>query len=190
MRSVADVSDQRGADEPTDVPDRIDERDARGGAYSADSRRRESPEWTEHRGEPEHRQRQRAERRGEPVKRAAQRERRAAAHRRKGDVPPALTGAIRMAGGDNHADGAEHVRDRAQQPHLEVGASRFRFDDLRQPETHSVQRDRNREVHDREQPHAPAFHRSGGRARLGRACHGVLGQPSEKRFPLFATEPR
>src|SRR5207245_3424694 len=76
VRSVADVSDQRGADEPTDVPDRIDERDARGGAYSADSRRRESPEWTEHRGEPEHRQRQRGERRREPVKRAAHRKRR------------------------------------------------------------------------------------------------------------------
>jgi len=107
-----------------------------------------------------------------------------------GDVPSSFARAIRMAAGENHPHGAEHVRDRAQQPHLEVGASRLGLDDLGQPETHSVQRHRNREVHDREQPHSHAFQRGGGRARLSRACHGVLGQLSEKRFPLCAGEPR
>ena len=72
---------------------------------------------------------------------------------------------------------------------LEIVQRAEAFDDLRQPETHSVQRHRNREVHDREQPHAPAFERGGGRASFGRASYGVLGQLAEKRFSLFARGP-
>ena len=66
------------------------------------------------------------------------------------------------------------VRNRAEQADREIAAARRGLHDLRQPEAHRVERDRNREVHDRQQPHAPA--RRGVANRRGRptACRRRL----------------
>jgi hypothetical protein len=75
---------------------------------------------------------------------------------------------------DHHPAGADHIRNRREHSDLEIRAVRRGPDDLRQPESERVKGDRNREVHDREQPDAPARKSAADAADEGRAREALV----------------
>ena len=94
-------------------------------------------------------------------------------------MPAPFAGPVGVPADDHHADGGDGVRNRAQQSRRQVRPAGSVAHDLRQPESHRVKRNGNREIHTGEKPYASARQRAADtvdtRGRRGFVGPNIIG---------------
>ena len=106
-------------------------------------------------------------------------------------MPSTFARPVRVPPDDHHAEGGDRVGNRAQESDGEIAAARRVAHDLRHPETHGVERDRNREIHGRQQPHSHASHGVANRVDGRRPCQfrRFFGETRRERALLLCRQP-